>query len=633
MANLATLGALLRGLHLAAMLSLLGVVGCLAWVLPAAAADGREMVPALVRLWRVSGVAALLTLMAWFVSQSAAIAGAANLDELAAALPKVAEHTRYGGAILVRAGLLLAASLLAGRSRVRLYPVLVLIAVALGLQGLIGHAGAMAGSVGAGVMTSESLHLLAAGLWLGALLPLWLSVGKLPARAAAAVCDRFSPIGLACVMVIAGTGLAQGIELIGGVPALVGTPYGRFVLVKIVLFMAALTLAALNRLWLTDRLSRGSSAARHHLRLSLGVETLVGLAVILTAGFLASAVPGVHEQPVWPLPWRLSLASVNEDPDFRAAVIVSLVLMVVAALGLAAACLYRRFRIIALMVLTAIIALRGPDLELLTVQAYPTSFQTSSSNFAAASIVRGQLLFDQNCPACHGVRGDGQGVLASGLRIKPTDLTMPHLWEHSDGELLWWLTHGIDDPEGGLAMPGFPGLSKSDRWAVIDYIRAHNAALAMRRDTKFQVPVAAPALPLRCSGINASRTADLGGTVVHVVTEDLMEESPPVPPQPGVAIVTLKLRPTNADTGTLLPGSCVAVTPAAWQAYAILADLPPDKLPGTEFLIDPNGWLRAVHTPGSSGGWPTSDHLIAAVRGICASPIQQASEGDHEHRH
>ena len=53
-----TLLALLRGLHLAAPLSLLGVVGFIAWLLPAAAVDGREMLPKLIRLWRVSGLSA-----------------------------------------------------------------------------------------------------------------------------------------------------------------------------------------------------------------------------------------------------------------------------------------------------------------------------------------------------------------------------------------------------------------------------------------------------------------------------------------------------------------------------------------------------------------------------------------------
>jgi hypothetical protein len=65
----------------------------------------------------------------------------------------------------------------------------------------------------------------------------------------------------------------------------------------------------------------------------------------------------------------------------------------------------------------------------------------------------------------------------------------------------------------------------------------------------------------------------------------------------------------------------------------VLAGLPSDKLAGAEFLVDPNGWLRAVHRPDAPGGWHTTDDLIAAVRGIDANPIQQLSGGSHEHHH
>ncbi len=76
----------------------------------------------------------------------------------------------------------------------------------------------------------------------------------------------------------------------------------------------------------------------------------------------------------------------------------------------------------------AIIAWRGPSLSLLTVEAYPTSFQTSPTGFSAASIALGQALFMQNCVSCHGPEGEGNGPAAAGLRIKPADLTQPHVF-------------------------------------------------------------------------------------------------------------------------------------------------------------------------------------------------------------
>jgi putative copper export protein/mono/diheme cytochrome c family protein len=564
--------------------------------------------------------------------QSAVIADADNLSDLLDALPVVAEHTRYGNVLMVRLGLLAVATLVplvVGRAgRIPVYLTLLLSLIALSLQGLIGHAGATAGAIGDGLVLSECLHLTAAGLWLGALLPLWLSVLALAPAQAAAVCERFTPIGLACVLVLVGTGFAQGLELIGSLPALFGTPYGHFAVLKITLFLLALVLAALNRLWLTDRLAAGATNARRHLLVSVCLETCVGLAIVTAAAFMASSPPAAHTTPVWPFSWQFSLVTVNEDADFRGDVIISLEVIGAAVTLLAASLLWRRFRLVALAILALALVLRGPSLKLLTVEAYPTSFQTSPTGFSAASIVRGQRLFALNCVSCHGAEAEGNGPAAASLRIKPADLTMPHIWEHTDGEMFWWLTHGIDDPEGGLAMPGFGNtLSPDDRWALIDYIHAHNAGLAMQQDAAFDVAVRAPAFALTCAGLTASTMADLRGHAVHVVADQAVTID--VPPQAGISTINLALQ----DGATPKPGACVAAAAAAWPAYAVLTGLPPDKLSGAEFLIDPNGWLRAVRRPGTAGAWHTAEALIAAIRGICANPIKQSSGGQHEHHH
>jgi putative copper export protein/mono/diheme cytochrome c family protein len=640
MIGLATIMALVRGLHLAATLSLLGTAGFLAWMLPAAGGVAVGAVPDLLRrrlrrLWWISGLVALLAGVAWFILQSAAIAGAESLSDLLDAIPVVAAHTRYGNVMMVRLGLLAVATLvplvpiMGGRASVHL--TIVLTAVALGLQGLIGHAGATEGAIGDGLVLSEFLHLAAAGLWLGALLPLGLSLWALPPAQAAPVCERFSPIGLGCVLVLAGTGFVQGLDLIGSLPALFGTTYGHFALLKISLFLVALVLAALNRLWLTDRLAAGVASARRVLLASVSVETCVGLAIVTAAAFMASSPPAAHTTPVWPFSWRFSLVTVNEDPDFRREVLMSVSAIGAAIVLMVASLLWRRFRLAALAILVAAVVVFGPSLSLLTVEAYPTSFQTSPTGFSAASIARGQALYGPNCAACHGPDGEGNGPDAAGLRIKPANLTMPHLWEHSDGELFWWLTHGIDDPEGpkgALAMPGFgTSLSADDRWALIDYIRAHNAGLAAREDSSFGIPVRAPAFPVTCAGVMASTTADLRGRAVHLVAADAVAIE--VPPLSGISTINVALR----DGARPAPGACVAASPRAWTAYAVLADLPPDRLSGAEFLVDPDGWLRALRRPGTAGEWHIREKLVAAIRKICGSPIRQPSGDQHGHHH
>ncbi len=462
--------------------------------------------------------------------------------------------------------------------------------------------------------------------------------------AAASICERFSPIGLACVLVLAGTGFAQALQLIGSLPALFGTAYGHIALMKIVLFLLALALAAINRLWLTDRLTASAPTARRNLLMSVAVETLFGLAIVTAAAFLASTVPGVHQDPVWPFSWQFSVVTMREDPELRQEVFVSLLAIGAGVLFLAAALLWRRFRLSAVIALSAIIAWRGPSLSLLTTKAYPTSFQTSPTGFSAASIAHGQALFMQNCVTCHGPEGEGDGPAAPGLRIRPTDLTQPHVFEHTDGEMFWWLTHGIDDPEGGLAMPGFARtLSPDDRWALIDDVHAHNAGVAMQQDSTLEAPVRAPALPIVCHGLPASTMADLYGHAVFVVMGD---GAPPdgtaIPARDAITLRVLA-ETVSAAHGSATkasttdsnppPGSCVATDPTAWNAYAVLADLPLDEAGGSNFLVDPDGWLRVAQRPGVTSGWRSRDDLLAAIRGIRAHPIKQSNGGSHEHHH
>lgn len=305
----------LRALHLAAMLSLLGTAGFLAWMLPVAGEVPAQLQGRLVWFARCSGVAALVAGAGWFVLQADAIAGAATFAELRDALPVVALHTRFGHVLLARMGLLILATGLASGRLWRLHMSLILAAVAAAIEGLIGHAGATVGQTGDELVLSEALHLTAAGLWLGALVPLLLAVAALPTARAAAVCERFSPLGLGCVLILAGTGAAQAFDLVGSLPGLVGTPYGQIALLKIVLFLCALVLAGINRLWLTDRVGQGAST--RPLRLSILGETLLGLCIIAAAAALASTQPAAHTQPVWPFRWQISLATVHEDPQAR----------------------------------------------------------------------------------------------------------------------------------------------------------------------------------------------------------------------------------------------------------------------------------------------------------------------------
>lgn len=82
------------------------------------------------------------------------------------------------------------------------------------------------------------------------------------------------------------------------------------------------------------------------------------------------------------------------------------------------------------------------------------------------SVAAGKILFGQECRACHGDTGKGNGPAVISLERLPSDLTDPMMAKHSDGALFWKIT------EGRSPMPSFAKrLSDDARWRIVDYIR------------------------------------------------------------------------------------------------------------------------------------------------------------------
>ena len=136
------------------------------------------------------------------------------------------------------------------------------------------------------------VHLLGVAFWLGALLPLLIVArdGDLPRIAAAAA--RFGAAAVIVVGVLVAAGTALLWLLLGGVAALWGSTYGRFVMVKLMFVACLLCLAALNKLRLTPRLRGGDGRAVRSLRTSIRLELLAGMLILtVTAAFTTLAGP------------------------------------------------------------------------------------------------------------------------------------------------------------------------------------------------------------------------------------------------------------------------------------------------------------------------------------------------------
>lgn len=183
---------------------------------------------------------------------------------------------------LVLVLLLGAVLLFAGTARHALWALLVALA-ALVPAVLTGHA-ASGGSHDTAVV-AMLLHLLPVVVWVGGVLALWWLVGGAPSLQHRAA-RRFSALAAWCFGMVAGSGLVSGWLRLGSLGDLVGTGYGRVVLLKVALL--ALVGVVASRLRRTVREGDASPGWRLFARLSaieiatLGTALGVGVALART---------------------------------------------------------------------------------------------------------------------------------------------------------------------------------------------------------------------------------------------------------------------------------------------------------------------------------------------------------------
>lgn len=85
----------------------------------------------------------------------------------------------------------------------------------------------------------------------------------------------------------------------------------------------------------------------------------------------------------------------------------------------------------------------------------------------AAALAAGKKIYASFCVVCHGDKGKGDGVGASGLSKRPADHTSRQVQAQTDGALYWMITSG-NNP-----MPSYKTtLTETQRWEVVDFIRS-----------------------------------------------------------------------------------------------------------------------------------------------------------------
>lgn len=266
----------------------------------ASRAGGPRIPSWLALLLRLAAWLTFLSALSWLLFTAANMSGNVSGMTDPGVLSLVLLDTGFGRVWAVR--LVLAAGLavlmLGGGEigRRRHYVVLAGALLLLTSIALTGHAGSDTGRFSFLHRAADAIHLIAAGVWIGALIVFSRMVlAALHCGSATSfhyALAQFSGTGTAAVVALVATGLINP-----GFLASLSTPYGRLLLAKLGMFGCMLMLAAVNRFWLTPRLAlalhsgTGLGAATGLLRASMLIETALALLVLLSVAWLGTLAP------------------------------------------------------------------------------------------------------------------------------------------------------------------------------------------------------------------------------------------------------------------------------------------------------------------------------------------------------
>ena len=246
--------------------------------------------------------------MIWLLLAAASMSGLSFGESMTSdVLSTVVNETQFGRVSEIR---LVLAVIIAGGLAYDRFPLArgLALAMSLGLTAALawtGHAGSTAGAMGILHLTADTLHLLAAAIWIGGLvsLVLLLSVSRNDQTDAGVsfardATERFSTMGVAIVVVVLATGVINAWILVGSWQALIVTDYGRLLMLKVALFGVMLLVAAVNRFWLTPRLAPSGSEPQFKVLRRLArnsmIEIILASMIFAIVGMLGTLHPAIH---------------------------------------------------------------------------------------------------------------------------------------------------------------------------------------------------------------------------------------------------------------------------------------------------------------------------------------------------
>jgi copper transport protein len=238
------------------------------------------------------------------VAGAVATAGVGLADLAGSSLGPVA-----GLRIVTAAAVVLVATIMAaGRGGRPAFGALALAAAAAMLVDVVaGHAAG--GATPAVSVAIQWLHVLAIGIWLGGLASLLLAVRGAPSDQTGRFARRFSRWAGFGLAVVAVTGILRAIAEIGTFDALLGSDFGRVVVLKGGLLIGLAGLGAINRFRNVPAAGRALRGLR---RVGTG-ELILGLVVLLASGVLVDLTPPADAAPPQRVAAPTSLTSAGAD--------------------------------------------------------------------------------------------------------------------------------------------------------------------------------------------------------------------------------------------------------------------------------------------------------------------------------
>jgi putative copper resistance protein D len=536
-------------------------------------------------------------------------------------------------------------------------------------QAWTGHAVASEGITLVWHVTIAALHLLAAGVWLGglpllALLLTWAQRADHASaeRIAAEATRRFSALGLGSVLLLVVTGVYNTWTLVGTIPALIGTPYGQFLLVKLGLLLPLLGLAIVNLRYFKPRLVRVVAAQQRRqtretlrrLRRCVLCEAALGAAILLIVGSLGVTPPASHVPPTWPLSFRLNWEVTRNLPGVWSRMLLGGQVALVGLLALGYAVLGRYWRrLVAGMGVAGLIAGLYIACQAMATDAYPTTYLRPAVPYQALSIANGSHLYQEHCAVCHGVAGYGDGPVSSTLNPRPADLTAKHTTDHTVGDLFWWLSYGMK----GSAMPGFHDrLSEEERWDLINFLRTLAAAEQARPLGPYPEPepwLVAPDFSYTTMAGNGQTLKDhRGWSHVLLVFFELphsherlvqLRDFAPVLQRLGAKVLTVPLSTypnismeqySSQHLSLVVDGAAETATTYVLfrKSLSPPGHLPIPPIPShLEFLIDRQGYIRARWLPSHDSGWADAARFITMIERLNQEKPRAPAPDEHVH--